>query len=232
MLPTTLAAKLRWLSVLMIVSCVVVSEELPSITATYVVERLERGKAAPSSFQWQLHRSASCVIANDSDSRVSEQWNRDEQGRIWYKRIFHKERKVIEYQPADLKIGGVEARWNRIAAVIDPAELQAMTLQSESGTFDGRSVSVYRGLRQGAQWEIAWLAGEQLPERIRIEGEGGRYLLQLRKLTIETTDAVSCRSGDLAGYETIDFADIGDRQGDPFIEGLMKYEGFSHGHGH
>lgn len=234
MLLTSRASKGCVLAALLGVSSVGASEVLPPITATYVVERLRAEAATPSSFQWQLHRSASCVIANDSDSRVSEQWMRDDQGRIWYKRIFHKERKVIEYQPAELRIGGVEAKWNRIASVVDPAELQLMTLQPSTDSFDGRPVSLYRGVRSGMPWEISWLAEQQLPVRIKIEREGGRYLLQLRKLSVGTAnaEAFGCKGNDLQGYDAIDFADIGDRQGDPFIEGLMKYEGFSHGHSH
>jgi hypothetical protein len=227
-----IACKLSWLlPVFMAPAYATAFDALSPLTATYVVERPRRDESRSQTFAWQLHRSASCVVANDSESRVSEQWSRDPEGRIWYKRIFHREKKVIEYQPADLRLGGVDAKWSRIASVIDPAELESMSLKAERQTFEGRSVSVYHGLRDGMQWEVAWLTGEQLPVQVRIQGERGHYSLRLQKLEAANASAAPmCSASDVQGFETIDFADIGDRHGDPFIEGLMKYEGFSHGH--
>lgn len=207
------------------------ASELPPITATYRVERKQGDAAGVATFEWKFRRSPSCVAADDERALVSEQWQRDEQGRIWYKRIFHKEKKVIEYQPADLGIGGVESKWSRIASVLEPAELEGMKLQEQTAGFEGRTVSVYRGTRQAKSWEVQWLAAEQIPARISVgeQGSPGYYSLSLLSLSRGNADASIC-GADLTNYETIDFADIGDRQGDPFIAALMKYEGFSHGH--
>jgi hypothetical protein len=209
------------------------ASELPPITATYRVERKQGDAAGVSTFEWTLRRSPSCVAADDERARVSEQWRRDDAGRIWYQRIFHKEKKVIEYQPADLGIGGVESKWSRIASVIEPAELDGMQLQEQTVGFEGRTVFVYRGTRQTKLWAIQWLEAEQIPARISVgePGEPGYYSLALLSMRRESSDLNFC-GGDLTSYETIDFADIGDRQGDPFITALMKYEGFSPGHRH
>lgn len=200
------------------------------LMATYRLETTSKSEAAARSLQWQLRRAAGCVVVSDDQGRVTERWDRDAQGRIWYRRIFHVEKKVIEYQPADLRMAAVEAEWARIAGIIDPRELQQLTLQPTSSTFEGEVVATYRGMRAGVPWEIGWLATEGIPERIVVRGPGGDSTLRLITKEHSPAQAGVCDIPGLTDYDTIDFADIGDRHGDPFIERLMKYEGLMHGH--
>lgn len=204
--------------------------EAPPLVAAYRLETRETGPndAPARSLTWELRRASKCVVVSDAERRVTERWDRDEQGRIWYRRIFHEERKVIEYQPADLRLGGMEARWAPIASVIDPAELGELVRDVRTEVFQGQEVAVYRGLRRGVPTEIGWLAAESIPERIVLEGKIGTSTLRL--ISIEPSAAQVCGRLDFDGYETIDFADIGDRHSDAFLERLMRYEGFGHGH--
>lgn len=208
--------------------------DLPPLTATYRLETHtgESGRSEPDraarSLTWELRRARDCVLVSDAAGRVTERWDRDDQGRIWYRRIFHSERKVIEYQPADLNLSHLATQWATIASVIDPRELDQLTRAQGADNFRGLDVNVYRGTRGGLPTEIGWLPSEVLPERIVVEGKNGTSTLRL--INVERDAHQNCEPLDVSSYDTVDFADIGDRHNDPFLERLMRYEGFAHGH--
>lgn len=180
--------------------------------------------------RWELRRGVNCVVAIDEASGVAERWMRDPDGRLSYQRVFPDAAKIIEYQPVDLALGGVEDEWARIASVIDPQELGELNLLSEPmETQLGRAI-VYRGSRKGAQWEVQWLAAIGIPARIQIERAGGASTLVLVHLERPDKGDLVCELPGARSYEYIDFADLGDRHGDPFIDRLMHQDGLFSGH--
>lgn len=203
-------------------------ERLPAIVATYS-QAGEESSSEPVT--WELRRGADCVLATNGKSGISERWQRDEEGRVWYRRIFHSEEKIVEYQPTDLRLGNVDREWTRIASILDPEVLQTLELQAHRPQLHGRNASVYRGTRDGESWEVWWLAVEEIPARVRISTAAGASVLQLVKLDLVEFDSAICDAPSTAHFESIDFADLGDRHGDPIIESMLKRQG-SLGHKH
>lgn len=206
----------------------IAQERLPAIIATYS----QAGEGSNGeSLTWELRRGADCVLATNSKSGISERWQRDEEGRVWYRRIFHAEEKIVEYQPTDLRLGNVDREWTRIASVLEPRVLQALELQSHRPQVHGRDASVYRGTRDGNGWEVWWLAAEEIPARVRISTAAGASVLQLIKLDLVEVNSAICDAPNTAHFELIDFADLGDRHGDAVIESMLKRQG-NLGHRH
>jgi hypothetical protein len=206
------------------VCCSPVSAEssLPAISAVFSLA-VENTRLEPRT--WELRRGASCVLTLDASSSVSERWRRDSAGRLWYQQIFPTEKKIVEYQPTDLALNKIERQWSRVASVLDPRELQQFSRQPQRTDVHGRAADVYIGKRDGNEWEVWWLSAESIPARVRITTPTGVSVLQLVSLGELHREAADCELPSTADFEHIDFADLGDRHGDPVIETLMKRAG-------
>ena len=179
-------------------------------------------------FAWTLERTDTEVIVQDSLQGTEERWQRDESGRIWYSRVFHDEKRVLEFSPADFKRMGPN-KWEQISSVIDPAALASLRAEPKQEVLD-RLTTVYRGKLNGQEIEIWWLEQERLPALVRKRDRNGTQTMRLVTLSTMQDDVLSRGRVDLSGYDILDFADIGDRHDDPLIEQLMKHEGIRTGH--
>jgi hypothetical protein len=210
------------------------SAEPSRVVAGYRSEmRTERnGVPVTASIDWRFERGESYAAVSDAASHRAERWQRDETGRLWYWRIYGAERKVIEYAPADLGIGGIANSWQRVVTVIDPKVLEQLNRLSGHKEVLGRDAEVYSGIVNGVTTEVWWLPAEQLPAYVarRSLGSSSSLTLQSLQLLDESNERWARSVALLEGYETLDFSDIGDREGDPFIERIMRLEGTWFGH--
>ena len=90
----------------------------------------------------------------------------------------------------------------------------------------GHRAAVYRGTLDGVSTELGWIAELQLPARV--ERRVGDDRQELRLTGLEQGEAAAMRfmtREQLQAYESIDFADLGDRHGDPFVERVMNHGG-------
>ena len=167
----------------------------------------------------------------DKASGIVERWERDPSGKIFYSRIFLDAGKVIEFQPADFASAGVTDNWDTIRSVLPVGSLQELTARGHGRTLDTRT-DLYRGEVDGVKVSVAWIADIGLPAQIERKGDAARSRLQLTSL--ETGSAALeylVPKARVESFEHIDFADLGDREGDPVIEGLLVQTGLTlHSH--
>ncbi len=229
-----------WLALTLLVSSIpafaVEPLVAPGVRAHYRSEVVgldaERRETAKDS-EWLFERSGSRVKISDISGRHAEQWDHDSAGRVWYSRTFHMERKVIEYQPTDLSMAGIEGSWERIRQIIGADLLHRLTRGTEERTIAGHRAVVYGGVLDDVETKVVWLEGLAIPAFVEKRLRGVRSSLTL--ISVDTAGAdgiVSSGPPVPTDYETLDFSDLGDRESDPFVAALMKYESGWFGHGH
>lgn len=171
--------------------------------------------AAEIMVEWRLFRSADRVDIDNLSAATGEVWQRDGKVLIMRK-LFHADRKAIEYQMDDFAVLGMQPSWQRQALLIDPAVLSHLTLIDEEW-IDGHPVRVYRGTVGDQQLEIAWITDLNLPQSITRRALDGDVVERtaLRAMHTLTQNPWRYENGD--SYEVIDYADLGDHERDPFV---------------
>lgn len=199
------------------------------VAATYML-RVSAGSEQRAA-EFLLVRTDQVVEVQDKASGMVERWERDPSGTIFYSRIFLDAGKVIEFQPADFSSAGVSDSWETIRSVLPIASLQELTARGHGRTLDVRT-DLYRGEVDGTKVSVAWIADIGLPAKVERKGAAERSRLQLISLaTGSAALAYLAPRVRTDSFEHIDFADLGDREGDPVIEGLLAQSGLAlHSH--
>lgn len=95
------------------------------------------------------------------------------------------------------------------------------------------TMMVLEGRIDGAPARLWWLPGERLPALLE-HGRGGTLVrLRLRELhAVPPASWPGMTETRLSGFGTIDAADFGDMEYDPFVRKVMRQDGHVHAHGH
>lgn len=173
---------------------------------------------------WSFERGSDYVIVRSADRNVEERWTRDDGRRVWYTRIFHKQKRAIEYAPVDLSMTGAITDWDQIRSIISPSALEALS-KVERNAHTPVNTTVYRGEQDGKRVELHWLDREQLPSFIQKEDRDGVQTMRLLSVHVSDDPSLQPPAIDFSDYDMVDFADIGDRHHDPFIERMTRFEG-------
>ena len=204
-----------------------VPEELTAVQATYRTQmQSAQGSGTRQSVIWKFERGVDYVAVSDMAHKAVELWQRDAGHRLWYRQAFHREKKIVEYQPAELRIGGISDSWKQIASVIDPDKLMPLTYVGAAARVLGQSVELYRGTLNGERIKVGWLPALRIPAYVEKQASNGTSSLRLLSLAAPGPTSTEWATGfdSLVDYESIDFADLGDRDQDPFIGRLIKHE--------
>ena len=183
------------------------------------------GKRAPEKTDWYFLRQTNRIEALRPGGGIAEIWLRDERGDLSLKRIFHPDRRVVEYFTGDLRAMGVADSWAKLGSIIDPASL-GQQLKRVGTTKDSHGETTrYKGSHGGQSIEVWWLERASLPAKIVRESDDGRFTLTLKALhaapppSWPRTDEAA-----IASYLVIDAADLGDRHGDPFVSKVERFD--------
>jgi hypothetical protein len=185
---------------------------LPSIAAEYrITTEHHDGTTNPSISR--LWREPGLVIVENVDDRVGEQWQRDGSV-VFHKKLFHDDRRGIEFQMDDLRMLGALPQWTSTAVSIDP-ELLAHLDEVQSGWRDGYPFRRYKGEVDGTAWNITLRTDLAIPTVVAREEDGRRERVEL--LEVYSRESAPWEPTSSTQYEIIDFADLGDRASDPFV---------------
>lgn len=183
------------------------------------------GESPPQT--WLLWREPDRVETR-LPSGDGEIWRRDTRGDVYYQRLFHPQRRLIEYTPVDLRALGAVRGWPRLTHLIDPALLGGELKRIGNATALGRPAVRYRGRVRGIQHDVLWLVHERLPARMRIDY--GDRTMTLRLGALYPIDQSPWARADTTAYLVTDYADIGDHEADPFLRRLLDEAGPAHAH--
>lgn len=199
---------------------------LPALAARYELRVGDRGT------DWYLTRNATRIETFNAGSRQAEIWERGAAGEIEYRRVFLDDSRIVEYSAGELKARRVRPNWGALASVIAPGRLAGLRKTAER-TVLGRRAVVLEGRIDGVPARLWWLPGERLPALLE-HGRGGTLVrLRLRELhAVPPASWPGMTETRLSGFGTIDAADLGDMEYDPFVRKVMRQDGHVHAHGH
>ncbi len=202
----------------------------PPVAALYetrVVPRQHGAKAVVT--RWYFWRDGGQVEIRDEPGHTGERWERDPSGKLFYTRLFHRDRALIEFAPTEFQVVGKS--WGRVSMLIEPDSLGTSLKMSGTERRAGQSLVRYRGNAAGQRIDLRWRADLGLPAEIR--GDDAQKTTTVRLLRSwplaqapqSMTDATT-----LAGYRMIDGADLGDMESDPFVTRVLGQGGYQHTH--
>jgi hypothetical protein len=199
--------------------------DLPDVAAQYRSEVAAPGQQ-PQRREWRLWRSETHVVREDLGTRHIEEWQRDGAA-IFHRHLFPDERRGVELQSADLAMLGATPQWQETASVVPTAVLARL----EPGRLkrrDGVDLQRYAGTVDGVRWKVTVRTDLMLPTSV--ERRTGRTRERLTLLEGHALEAAPWPVPDSADYDIVDFADLGDREGDPLVRRFEAALGLAHSH--
>ena len=175
-----------------------------------------------------LVRDANRVAYRYEDRAVTELWERAGNDHLHLVRYFDNYQRGIEYQADEIKGG---ADWATQASLVSPQLRHALQPGNSSGS-GCEQLREYTGQHHHERYQLVWQEQLQLPQRFEvIQANGGA---QVRWELVELNrdkSAVEAIFHALDGYQTTDYADVGDSESDPFLQKMINLGFIEHGHG-
>lgn len=180
--------------------------------------------------EWYLWRSADSVETADLATGQNNIWERQGADDYSYRRVFHRDQRVVEYTPGEIRTRNAQPDWVKLASVISP-ELLATLKRGPSKMQFGQKAVRYTGTLNGQKIDLWWLEQARLPARLHIIGPQQRMELSLKEIHTESPAAWPRATDErIASYGKIDAADFGDMESDPFVARVMQQDGHHHSH--
>ncbi len=193
-----------------------------AVEAAYTVTEYDADGQAKS-YPLNVIRSGSKVVYQYPASQMADVWTLEQRGQLSLARYFDAHRRGIEYYAGDLRSlqEHKSNQWQKLAHVVD---VSALSPHSRSGS-GCKASELYRG----NGYEVAYLTAYRLPERINFYLNGKRTVAyRLNKI-----GAYPDFDNMMAAYQTyptLDFADIGDSEADPFVRRMINMGFIEHHH--
>lgn len=201
------------------------NERVPAMAAEFRTRVMD--KADAHDVHWRVWRDSDRVVTENLSAKTGERWQRDGET-LFLQKLFHDDRKSVEYQMDDLQMSGVRsASLLRQSLLVDPALLAQLALK-QSGWKDGYPYRRFAGKVGNQTWDVTMRVDLMIPT-----------LMDVRTpLVHERTELVSSYPQAAApwlptsteSYEIIEFADFGDRESDPFVAKVQGELGTPHRH--
>lgn len=164
-----------------------------------------------------------------SQQDYAEIWEQDDRQDITWKRVFHGDRKVVEYTTGQLRAQRRLPDWSALATILDQRTLAALKQRGETTVFKQPAIR-YQARSGDERIEVVWLTRQSIPAKIVRSNRGATYTLELKDLRIVPDGSwPSVSEAQIQEYESIDGADLGDREYDPFVRKVLNLDGVGHG---
>lgn len=190
---------------------------------------VESAQGRKSSAQWRFWRSHDRIERENPAAQSGDLWVRDDRT-LFHTRLYHADRRGIEYRSEDLQILNASPDWAALATLLDPRLVEALR-ERESGWRDGYPYRRYTGAIGEVAWDITVRTDQMLPTRIerRSADRQVETVELLRSFEFGRSPWQPMASAD---YDIIDYADLGDHERDPFVMRVQAEQGGGHLHGH
>lgn len=198
--------------------------EAPPLAAEFEARMAVRPGRPAEKTHWYLLREPNRIETGRPRGGVAEIWERDARGEISLRRVFHADRRVVEYTAGELKARRLQPSWTTLGSVLDP---QTFVSFKRTGTrrVRGGNAVVYQGKRNGERVEVWWLENLSLPARLEQQGAAGRFTLTLQALHTPIPPGwPRVDAADLQDYLPMDAADFGDMEYDPFVRKVQQLD--------
>jgi hypothetical protein len=200
---------------------IAITQPLPPLAVefeTVVDQTSADGEIYQSSHRWRFWRDHNYVETLNLDDDSGEVWRKAENGDIGYQRLFHDQQQLIDYLPGDLHALDAVPDWNAVTSLLNPAALAALRGGDAVKILD-LDAQRYSGQLHGQALKVLWLPTQQLPALIETRQPGQRIVTRLQAIFALPRSPWPYRRA--SAYGVVDFADIGDKENDPFIKSIL-----------
>ncbi|MEH6397283.1 hypothetical protein [Pseudoalteromonas sp.] len=160
----------------------------------------------------------------EQGSELVEVWQQLRNQQIRPIRYFQAHQRGIEYQPTEVQ---GEQDWSTKYQLVSDDFIAKMTLKSEQG--EGcEQLQNYQLVQGDTKIELAWLVNKKLVSSMRISKPQLTQTLTLDKVKFDKA-AVMQQFANWDSFQTTDYADIGDNEGDPFLAKMINLGFIEHG---
>lgn len=153
---------------------------------------------------------------------VTELWTQLPNQRITMTRFFDNHERGIEYQANEIKAPD----WSQLEQLIDDRQIERMTLITASQD-NCNKTETYSHQDAKASMTLVWLPQQRLIKQLTVSAQGITRTLDLVHHT--SSNRIEERLATLDGYQTTDYADIGDNENDSFLSKMIRLGFVSHG---
>ncbi|MCQ8103491.1 hypothetical protein NP590_05175 [Methylomonas sp. SURF-2] len=208
----------------------------PALAAEFVTTRAgeehrhesphEEQQAAPETVEWRIWRDSRQIVTERPRLGIGELWQLDGQT-IIHRKLYHADRRAIEFQHDDLKMLQSAPSWQKLSLMLDPQLLRQLSA-GDIEWVDGYPVREYSGQLEGTDWRVVMRMDIALPSII--ERRHGEFFERTELLASYPLSQSPWRPTSADAYEIIDFADLGDKETDPFVIKVQAQMGHEHHH--
>ncbi|MHA3772478.1 hypothetical protein ACXR0O_13165 [Verrucomicrobiota bacterium sgz303538] len=151
---------------------------------------------------WRLWRNSNEVEAREVGGKDSEVWERNARGKVTCYRVFHPEKRVIEYDSAALTPMRNQPEWDRISCIMSPQFINGMLKKTGSENVLNRQATRYEGENNGVRYELLWLEPERIPALLR-EAKGDKVVTTTLKAAYSLAQS-PWPHGEWGAYQVLD----------------------------
>ena len=181
------------------------------VAARYVTTACAIPCDKPQSSRWYFWRGENRVEIRDGSSAVGEIWRRDGKGRLNFVYVEPAHRRGIEYNATDLRIIHHKRPWDRLASIVSPAELKNLSPAGDAEIL-GHKAQRYRGKIDQRTVEVVWVPDLQLAAQVINTYPDRQVTTELESFLTQQDGVMATSDDQLAEYELVDFADLGDME--------------------
>ena len=208
------------------------SENLPQVAAEYVTthegeeHEREHHDINADKVTWRFWRNGQQIVIERPQLGLGELWQRDGKAVI-HRKLYHADQRAIEFLEDDLRMLGAKPSWQKLALLVDQTVLEQLTAGDLEWS-DNHPIREYQGKIGDSQWHIVMRMDLGLPVLIERDYDGVSEHTEL--LNAYELNKAPWQPTKTDGYDIIDFADLGDKEYDPFVVKVQAQMGHEHHH--
>lgn len=205
------------------------SANLPAVAAEFVTTRTGKEHEhdpMPAEVSWRFWRDSQLITIERPQLGLGELWQRDGRELI-HRKLYHQDQRAIEFQAGDLRMLDIAPSWQKLALLLDSQLLDKLTAD-EIEWADGIPTREYQGKVADTEWHVVMRLDVALPALI--ERRHGEFSERTELLQAYSLNTAPWQPTPIDGYDVIDFADLGDKESDPFVIKVQAQMGHEHHH--
>ena len=203
-------------------------EKLPNAAIEFETT-ITKADHSENHYRWYFWRTDNRVETRNPQDNSSEEWTKLANGQVEYAIIFHDAKQAIDYSPVDLGMIGETPNWAMTTLLFSPEMMATLVSDSDETLFNQKAIH-YRTNLPNTIFEVTWLSQMQIPAMIKREENGQTITTKI--VSLEPAEKSMLSNPDASAYYHTVFADIGDKESDPFIKSVMHKLKGAHDHSH